>query len=187
MWAALPYKDMIIVIGLDLDEYDRLSDFSEVFKGATDGFKFTAYCDFNQKNTMSIFDKLIHLFVPVALITDCAADRVQLIESIKQNGIGMTICPCISVRHIPEGESFLRIRKLFDAGVKLSIASDDLVYMEDDCDWLGNNMILVRGKCGFTDREMLQLQMSALEMFWTGEEDKRVFLDEFEKFKRDRC
>jgi adenosine deaminase len=57
--------------------------------------------------------------------------------------------------------------------------------MEDN--WLGDNMILVRDKCGFTDRKMLQLQMSALEMFWAGEKDKRVFLDEFEKFKRDRC
>ena len=63
-------------------------------------------------------------------------------ESIKQNRIGMTICPCVSVRHTPEGESFLRIRKLFDAGVKLPIASDDPVYMEDD--WLGDNTILVR-------------------------------------------
>jgi adenosine deaminase len=64
--AALPYKDMIIVIGLDLDEYDRLPIlFSGAFKGArADGFKFTTYCDFNQKNTMNIFDKLIHLFVP---------------------------------------------------------------------------------------------------------------------------
>jgi adenosine deaminase len=96
-------------------------------------------------------------------------------ESVKQNGVGMTICPCAYVRHTPEGEMFPRKRKLFD----------DPVYMEDN--WLGDNVILVRDKCGFTDREMLQLQMSALEMFWVGEEDRRVFLDEFEKFERDRC
>jgi hypothetical protein len=29
--------------------------------------------------------------------------------------------------------------------------------------------------------------MSALEMFWAGEQDKRVCLDEFEKFEWDRC
>ncbi len=61
-----------------------------------------------------------------------AADRVNSMESIKQKGIGMTICLCAYVRHRSEEDVFLQIRKLFDAGSKVAIASDDPARMEDN-------------------------------------------------------
>jgi adenosine deaminase len=46
--AAMPYRDMIVGIGLDSDELDRPpSIFQEVFvRAKADGFKLTALCDF---------------------------------------------------------------------------------------------------------------------------------------------
>jgi len=51
--AALPYKDMIVGIGLDSNEYDRPPAlFEELYlRARADGFKLTCHCDVTQKNT----------------------------------------------------------------------------------------------------------------------------------------
>lgn len=53
--AALPYKDMIVGIGLDSDEHDNPpSKFAELFlRAGTDGSKLTCHCDIAQKDTYS--------------------------------------------------------------------------------------------------------------------------------------
>ncbi len=38
-----------------------------------------------------------------------------------------------------------------------------------------DDLILVTGKCDFTDTEMVQLQRNAVEMCWAGEKDKWHF------------
>ncbi|CZR58708.1 related to AAH1-adenosine deaminase [Phialocephala subalpina] len=186
--AALPYKDMIIGIGLDSDELDRPpSLFYEVFQRAKkDKFRLTAHCDFNQKNTLEHIRQVCeNLGGSGAERIDHgmnAADSDDLTEIIKKKGIGMTICPCAYIRHAAEDEVFLRIRKLFDAGNKITIASDDPAYMEDN--WVMHGLYMVRDKCKFTDAEMVKLQRNAVEICWARDEDKARLskeLDEFEE------
>ncbi|KAH7381893.1 hypothetical protein BKA64DRAFT_216032 [Cadophora sp. MPI-SDFR-AT-0126] len=186
--AALPYKDLIVGIGLDSDELDRPPKlFEAVFKQArADGFKITCHCDFNQKNTHE------HIRQAVEDLGGSGADRIdhgmnaadrdELTKIIKEKGIGMTLCPCAYIRHTPESEVFPRIRKLFDADIKITIASDDPVYMEDN--WVLHNLYVVREKCDFTDREMIQLQRNAIDICWASDENKvELFknLDDFEQ------
>jgi adenosine deaminase len=142
---------MIIGIGLDSDGYDMPPISSNAQKQVALSLQLIAI--YNQKDTHHIGQVTSVTCVDRIDHSLNAADGDELMESVKQNGVGMAICPCAYVRHTPEGEMFPRKKKLFD----------DPVYMEDN--WLGDNVILVRDKCGFTDREMLQLQMSALEMF----------------------
>ena len=186
--AAQPYKDMIVGIGLDSDELDRPPKlFEAVFRRAqADGFKTTSHCDFNQKNTHE------HIRQVAEDLGGSGADRIDhgmnaadqdnLMTWIKEKDIGMTICPCAYIRHTPESEVFPRIRKLFDAGIKITIASDDPAYMEDN--WVLHNLYLVREKCGFTDQEMIGLQRNAIEVCWASDEVKEDLsgkLDEFER------
>ncbi|KAG4439243.1 hypothetical protein IFR05_005281 [Cadophora sp. M221] len=186
--AALPYKDMIVGIGLDSDELDRPPKlFEALFKRARDdGFKITSHCDFNQENTHqhirqvaedlggSGADRIDHGMN--------AADREELMSVIKQKGTGMTICPCAYVRHTAESEVFPRIRRLFDAGIKITIASDDPAYMEDN--WVLHNLYLAREKCQFTDEEMIQLQRNAIDICWASEADKEDLAQELDDFER---
>ncbi len=185
--AALPFKEMIVGIGLDSDEYDRPPLlFDAVYKRArADGFKLTSHCDFNQKDTHENIRQ-----VSEALGGSGAdridhgmnvADRDDLIDQIKKSGIPLTICPCAYIRHTSEIEIFPRIRKLFDAGIKITIASDDPAYMEDN--WVLHNMHMVRDKCKFTDAEMVQLQRNAVDACWAPDRVKQALLEEIKKFE----
>ncbi|TVY60792.1 putative deaminase, partial [Lachnellula suecica] len=163
--AALPYRDIISGLGLDSDELDRPpSLFYDVFKRArADSFRITSHCDFNQKNT----HEHIHQVAEMLGGTGAeridhgmnAADKPELMEIIKLRSIGLTICPCAYIRHAASSAVFPRIRKLFDAGILISIASDDPAYMEDN--WILHNLLLVREKCQFTDKDIAQLQRNA--------------------------
>ena len=133
--VSFPYKDMIVGIGLDSDELDRPpSLFQEVFRRAKeDGFKLTAHCDFNQKDTHVHIRQAAELFGVQRIDHGMnVADSEALIELIASEGIGLTICPCAYIRHASDAEVFPRLRKLFDSGIKIAIASDDPAYMEDN-------------------------------------------------------
>lgn len=186
--AAIPYKDMVVGVGLDSDEYDRPpSLFYELFQRAReDGYKITSHCDFNQKNTHE------HIRQVASALGGDGADRIDhglnaadkdgLIEMIKTKNIGMTICPCAYIRHTALDEVFPRIRKLFDANIKVSIASDDPAYMEDN--WALHNLHMIRDKCKFTDADMVKLQRNAIETCWASTALKRDLFDDLEKFER---
>ncbi|KUJ13895.1 adenosine deaminase [Mollisia scopiformis] len=186
--AALPYKDMIVGIGLDSDELDRPPKlFDEVFRRAReDGFRRTSHCDFNQKDTHEHIRQVAEsLGGPGTERIDHglnAADQDDLMNMIKEKGIGMTICPCAYIRHAPESEVFVRIRKLFDAGIKITIASDDPAYMEDN--WVLHNLYMVRDKCKFTDQEMVRLQRNAIEICWASDDEKAALSQEIDFFEK---
>ena len=188
---ALAYKDMIIGIGLDGDELDHPPMlFAELFQRAReDGFKITSHCDFNQKNTYE------HIRQVATKIGRTGVDRIdhglnvtdddKLMGIIKEKGIGMTVCPCAYIRHTPVEDIFPRIRKLFDAGIKVTVASDDPAYMEDN--WVLQGLLMMRYKGGFTDEEVLMLQRNAVAICWGTDEVKNELmkkLDEFEGSRR---
>lgn len=181
--TALAYRDMIIGIGLDSDEYNRPpSLFQEVFRRAReDGFKITNHCDFNQKDTHEHIRQVCEIIGADRIDHGInAADRDDLLALVKTKQMGLTLCPCAYIRHAPELEVFPRIRKLFDAGLLVTIASDDPAYMEDN--YLVDNLLMVRNKCKFTDVEMIQLQRNAITICWAPESLKRSLLADLENF-----
>lgn len=184
--AALRYHDMIVGVGLDSDELDRPPMmFQEVFlRAREDGFRLTSHCDFNQKDTHE------HIRQVATSLGGSGADRIdhglnaadddELMRIIKEKGIGMTICPCAYSRHTPADEIFPRIRKLFEAGIKVTIASDDPAYMEDN--WVLHNLLMLRDKCKFSDKEMVRLQENAIDICWASVEVKQELREKLAAF-----
>lgn len=183
--AALPYKDMIVGIGLDSDEHDNPpSKFAELFQRArADGFKLTCHCDVAQADTYrNIREVAETLGGTGAERIDHglnAAERHELIELIKAKGIGMTLCPW-AYCHEPDDEVFPRIRKLFDSGIRITVNSDDPAFMEDS--WLVDNLSLVKLEGGFTDGEIAQLQENAVAICWASHDVKDALLKEIREF-----
>lgn len=146
--AALKYRDMIVGIGLDSNEVDRPpSLFDEVFvRARNDGFRLTAHCDVGKPYPLE------HIHQVATSIAGTGADRIDhglnaasdtdLMTLIKGKDLGMTICPWSYIRHQPMDEVFQRIRTLFDAGIKIAIASDDPAFMEDT--WALENLSTLR-------------------------------------------
>lgn len=174
--AALDYRDMIIGIGLDSNEADRPpSMFDEIFSRArNDGFRLTAHCDVGKVYPLE------HIHQVVSSIAGSGCDRIDhglnaagdedLMKLIKEKGVGMTICPWSYIRHQPMDEVFQRIRTLFDAGIVMSIASDDPAFMEDT--WVRENLYVVKKYCNFTNVEIHQLAEYAIDMSWASDDLK---------------
>ncbi|KAB2111147.1 hypothetical protein AG0111_0g2213 [Alternaria gaisen] len=180
--AALKYRDMIVGIGLDSNEVDRPpSLFDEVFSRARkDGFRLTAHCDVGKPYPLE------HIHQVATSIAGTGADRIDhglnaasdtdLMTLIKGKDLGMTICPWSYIRHQPMDEVFQRIRTLFDAGIKIAIASDDPAFMEDT--WALENLLVVKRYCGFTNLEIQTLAENAIKMCWTSEDAREEMLRE---------
>lgn len=179
--ACLKYRDMIHGLGLDSYELDRSAMlFDEIYKRAkSDGFHLTAHCDVNMPETHEhILECATRLGGDGIQRIDHglnAADRPELIQIIKDKGIGLTACPWGSYGYIfrVEDESSLfadKIRRLFDAGVLITINSDDPVYM--GMNFIQESLILVAEKCKFTMEEMVVLVQNAVQISWAPEELK---------------
>lgn len=182
--AALNYKHMIVGIGLDSNEEGRPPVmFGEIFTRARkDGFRITAHCDVGKnypvENTRQVAE----------VIGGGGADRIDhglnaaededLVKLIAKKELGMTICPWSYIRHQPKDEVFGRIRLLFDAGVKMNIASDDPAFMEDT--WVFENLLVVKSFCKFTDIEILKLARDSVTMCWASDDIKKGLLQEIE-------
>jgi len=67
---------------------------------------------------------------------------------------------------------------LFDAGVKIAIASDDPAFMEDT--WMLENLLVVKRFCKFTDHDILRLAKDAVEMCWAPDNVKADIMQEIE-------
>ncbi|KAF1919977.1 hypothetical protein BDU57DRAFT_157142 [Ampelomyces quisqualis] len=170
--AALKYRDMIIGIGLDSNEVGRPpSLFDGVFARArNDGFRLTAHCDVGKHYPLD------HIHQVALGIAGIGADRIDhglnaagdasLTTLIKSKELGMTICPWSYIRHQPLDEVFGRIRALFDAGIMISIGSDDPAFMEDT--WVLENLLVVKKYCGFTNVEVQKLAENAINMCWAS-------------------
>lgn len=182
--ASLPYRDIIIGIGLDSNEEDRPpSLFEEVFSLARrDGLKLTMHCDMDSKNTQE------HIRQAAAVIAGRGLDRIDhglnaaenqdLISLILKRDLGMTICPWSYLRHTTFAELGPKIRVLYNAGIKITINSDDPAYMED-C-WILENMLLVKHLCGFDDKEMTVLARNATNACWANLVVKKDILQEID-------
>jgi adenosine deaminase len=156
--AALPYKNMIIGIGLDSNEYNRPPSIFEplYLRARADGFKLTCHCDVTQKDTHE----------HIRQVAECvggtganrldhgldAAERPELVDLIREKGLGMTLCPWAYVRHHREEDLFKHFRTLFEAGIKINVSSDSPVYVEDN--WIEQNLKLLRLMAGLRMRRL---------------------------------
>jgi len=186
--AALDYRDMIVGIGLDSNEDQRPPLlFEDIFvRARADGFKLTAHCDVGKAYPIEHVRQ-----VATSLGGGTGAERIdhglnatddpELLKTIAEKCIGMTICPWSYIRHQPFEEVFRRIRVLFDAGVEVSIGSDDPAFMEDT--WMYENLVLVEKFCGFDGRDMLRLAMDAVAVCWAREGVKKEILEELRKIE----
>jgi adenosine deaminase len=154
-------------------------------RAARDGLKVTSHCDFAQPNT--------HEHIKQCASTICgtgldridhglsAADSHELIEMIKNNDIGMTLCPNAYNRRWSDHEVYPLIRRLFDADIKITINSDDPTYMNDK--WIVHNMQMVRDRCPFSDMEMIQLAKNAIDICWASSARKKQLTDELFRYQ----
>lgn len=156
-------------VGLDSNEYDRPpSLFQDVLAQARkDGYWITAHCDVGQKNThehiREVATSCVGGFEGADRIDHGlnAIERPELIQIIKQRGLGLTLCPHAYHRRLPTEYVFGSIKKMHQR-------------------WVQENLELVMHYCGFNSRDMVRLQKNGVDISWAagseyGEQHQNLF------------
>ncbi|PBK79474.1 adenosine deaminase [Armillaria gallica] len=179
-WTMCFLRDVDPSSAMETNEYDRPpSLFPDVFAQARkDGYWITAHCDVGQKITHEHIREVATSYVGGFEGADRidhglnAIERPELIQIIKQRGLGLTLCPQAYHRRLPTEYVFGNIKKLWDEGVRITIASDDPTYMHQR--WVQENLELVMHYCGFNSRDMIRLQKNGVDISWAAEDELDV-------------
>jgi adenosine deaminase len=173
---SLPYKEWITGVGLDSDERGNPPEkFAAVFARArTEGYLLTMHCDVDQENSIEHIRQCLE---------DIGVDRIDhgvnilenpaLVEEAKRRGLGLTICP-ISNRFVTDGTKSAELGRLLDAGVRVTINSDDPAYFNA---YVTENLLTVQRELNLTRQQMITLQRNAIEASWAPSTVRQRILD----------
>ena len=186
--ACRPWQHkMFIAIGLDSNEYDRPPTlFDHIFKKAKeDGLRVTAHCDVGQKDTHEHIEQCLTVLCDGKGVERLdhalnAAERPELVKLIQEKGVGMTLCPHGYHRRLPTEFIFPKFRLLFEAGIPITINSDDPTYFHHM--YVQEAVKVVRKYCNFTYEELVQLQVNAVKISWAEEKVKESLMAELTSY-----
>ena len=187
-WAAgsVPGgKGLFHAVGLASNAYERPPMlFEEGFRRAkADGLHITTHCDFGQKDTHAHIREAIFSVNEGRGVERIdhgldAEDDPELIQGLKDRGIGLTLCPHAYHRRTATRVLFPKIRRLLDSGVRFCINSDDPVYMHDV--WIDGNLEKIWHHCQLSKEDMVQLVRNGVQMAWASDSVKEDILKELE-------
>lgn len=173
--AADEYRDWIVGVGLDSDEKDNPPiKFREVFAAARDrGYRITAHCDVDQENSTTHIRQCLD---------DIDVDRIDhgvntlddpdLIDEIRQRGLGLTVCP-ISNSYVTDGLKAAEIREMLRLGLRVSIHSDDPAYFPG---YIADNLIAVQEAAGLQREQVAQLVRNAFDTAWLSDDERLAYV-----------
>jgi adenosine deaminase len=179
--ASLPYKGLIVGVGLDSDERDNPpSKFADVFARArTEGYRLTMHCDIDQVGSIEHIRQALH---------DIVVDRIDhgtnivesqaLVEEVATRGIGLTCCP-ISNRFVTGDMKAKEIRLLLHEGVRVTVNSDDPAYFAG---YVSENFSALADSADLSATEVARLARNAFEIAWITPEARAGFLAELDAY-----
>jgi len=178
---SLPYRDWIIGVGLDSDERGNPpSKFAAVFARArSEGYLLTMHCDIDQVGSIEHIRQAIE---------EIRVDRIdhgtnivespQLIEVVKQRGIGLTCCP-VSNGFVTSDMKAVEIVRLLRDGVLVTVNSDDPAYFGG---YIAENYAALAAHSALDASEMLRLARNSFQAAWLTSRALDGFLAELDAY-----
>ena len=108
-----------------------------------------------------------------------AIENPAVVRELIKRGIALDMCP-ISNHKLMPGISFANhpIRRLFDAGVKVTISTDDPISFGNR---INDEYVALADKGGFSRPELVQIARNGFEVALMTEAQKQPWLDELER------
>jgi adenosine deaminase len=178
---ATPYLDWLVGVGLDSDERNNPPiKFTEVFaKAKKMGLKLTMHCDVNQQNSVAHINQCI---------SDIQVDRIDhginslesdvLCELIKDNKLGLTVCP-VSNQFVVQSLTSDEIHKMLEKDMLVTINSDDPAYFRA---YLNENLVELQKEGEFDQFQIVTLVANAFKAAWLDETTKENYLSLLEDY-----
>src|SRR5690606_24864431 len=179
--AALPFKDLILGLGLDSDERGNPPvKFAEVFARAREeGLHLTMHCDVDQENSIEhIRQALEDIRVERLDHGTNVVEDPRLVRFVRERGIGLTCCP-ISNRFVTGDMKADLIARLLREGVRVTANSDDPAYFGG---YVAENLVELARAAELTRSELVQLERNAFEIAWLPDDRRARYLAELESY-----
>ncbi|MFD4601591.1 adenosine deaminase [Streptomyces sp. NPDC058464] len=179
LMESLPYREWIIGVGLDSDERaNPPAKFAAVFARA-EGYQLTMHCDLDQENSLDHIRQCLDV-IGVDRIdhgVNCLESE-ELQDEIRRRGLGLTVCP-VSNGYVRGASWQDAVRKLLDAGLRVTVSSDDPAYMNG---YVTENLLAVQAATPLTPAELVRLQRNAFEIAWLPDAVKDGYLAELDGY-----
>jgi adenosine deaminase len=177
---ALAFKDMICAVGLDSAEVGNPpSKFADVFMRAhKEGFRAVAHA--GEEAPASYVSEALDVLDAVRI--DHGYHSVEdhsLMERLAAERIPVTMCPLASlaVRYF-ESISDFPLRRMMDAGLLVSLHSDDPAYFGG---YIADNYKAAWRGLHLSEDELLRLAKNSIISSFLEASEKRTYLDEIDR------
>jgi adenosine deaminase len=186
---SLPFKQHIVGVGLDSDEKNNPPiKFAAVFARArAEGFRLTMHCDINQVDTHEHIRQAIEV-IGVERIDHGGniIERPELVAEARRRGIGFTVCPCYGGwLKQPAGGRRNIVRGMLDAGLKVTVNSDDPAYFRSN--YVAEAFTIAQGDASLSQQELITIARNGFDIAWIGTAQRRRYLDRLDRFAHERC
>jgi adenosine deaminase len=105
-----------------------------------------------------------------------AIENTAVVRELVQRGIALDICPISNHKLMPGISLFNHpIRRLFDAGVKVTISTDDPISFGNR---INDEYIALVEKTGFSRRELVKIARNGFDVALMSDAQKQPWLDE---------
>lgn len=189
------YRDLVIGVGLDNPEIiDFPAKFAAVFERAKAlGFRLTTHLDVNVPNTLAHHHDAIALLAVERIDHGLnVIDDPELLRKVRDQRIGLTGCATLLYRH-GEGEPetqerladrFGRMTRLMDAGVVISLNSDDPGLMKGL--YVGDLYALGYREGYLTIDQAVALARNGFAIAWLDDAERTGYLEALTTFVDER-
>jgi adenosine deaminase len=107
-----------------------------------------------------------------------AVEDKALVQDLVKHGIALDVCPVSNHKLMPGVSLFNHpMRKLFDAGVKVTVSTDDPISFGNT---LNEEYIAIAERGGFTPAELVKLARNGFDVALMPEEQKKRWLAELD-------
>tara|TARA_B100000700_G_scaffold326346_2_gene437634 strand:+ start:64 stop:1089 length:1026 start_codon:yes stop_codon:yes gene_type:complete len=180
---VFPWRDEIIGFGLDSSELNNPPlKFLDLYRRAKlDGYRLTAHCDVDQKNSVQHIWQCINVLGVERI--DHGVNSLEdpmLIETLKERDICLTVCPTWRPCDLKPRRAD-RLKRLFELGVKVTINTDDPGLFSSG--YLTNTLCGVQRESGYSKSEMIKFMQNAFLGSWVSREEKDRFLKQLSKYE----
>lgn len=177
---SLPYRAWILGVGLDSDERDNPpAKFAAVFARArAEGYLLTTHCDVDQANSVEhIRQALQDIGVRRIDHGTNVVEAPALIAELVEKRVGLTCCPVSNTWVADSSKSHL-IKQLHEAGVKVTINSDDPAYFGG---YMNDNLRLVADEQKLSPADVTAIVRNGIEISWAPTSVKAELLDALDR------
>jgi adenine deaminase len=176
---ALKYKDKIIGVGLDSSEVGHPpTKFKAVFRRARDaGFKLVAHAG-EEGPPAYVWEAIDVLGIDRIDHGNRALEDPALVKRIVKDGLALTVCPLSNLRLC--GVQDMKdhpLRRMLDAGLKVTINSDDPAYFGG---YVNENFASVGGALGLSPDELTAVARNGFNASFMPAQAKQAALATFD-------